>query len=818
MIGNKSDMKRKSFVVFVALALLCSCNKDSVFVQNTIVGDDVITSLEDIEIPCVGGGFTLAFTSEVPWTVDGCPDWLSLSKTSGNKGTAIIKFSASVNDYRQDREANLVFKAKDGSFSTPFNISQTFPYLKVSADTLSFGWTSAKTTRPEVDVKTQTSVISISSNVNWKFEEVSTKSADVDLDKFALSAMSGEGDRDVEFIPITDNHSPAPYDLKLRLYAVMTGPEGDNVQIPVEAADEFTIKLHQDNLFFLVNDSSYDSNVEIGELNDDENNNLSVKSEVEWEVSDCPDWVIVDKSAGNGETTINIKADGVNPFREVRSGVLRLNTEAGAYRDINISQRGYALEADQTSVYIANEDLTDKIINLKTSGPWEITDVPSWLDVSPLAGPGSAEITVKAKKQNFNLENISSELKIFSTLNELYEGISIDQQRFLFDLEADPELSDLPTLKKKSYHVNFVSSGKWEILGKPDWLDISQINGDKGETSFTIGPNSGNPDTKSDRKVELTFVSIAHRDRGISVTKQLTVKQRKYTFDITGNNWTNIPAYDDSFNGSTSSSSSSSSTKYSISVDCSVDWKISSCPDWLTPNVTSGDGTPDIQVVFTPHNNTQKSSRSAKVVITSELNNDKKEFYATQDAFVFNEEDKSFNVPVMNTDSYVVTFDLTSGVPWTIQSGYSSWTNPSVKSGKGTGSITFTPEINTDQSSRTGKVVIYCALSNEQKTITFNQDKYEFNSSAKTVTFTDTPSAPITENVICSGNWKVESSADWLAVSASTSRGNGTVTFTAKNNTAETSRSTTVTVTSTDNTSLKKVFTVNQDKHEKKKK
>lgn len=817
MIGNKSDMKRKSFIVLVALALLCSCNKDSVFVQNTIVGDDVITTFEDIEIPCVGGGFTFAFTSDVPWTVDGCPGWLNLSKTSGNSGTTIIKFSANVNDSRQNREANIVFKAKDGSFSTPFNISQTFPYLEISADTLSFGWTSAKTTRPEVEVETQTAIINISSNVKWKFEEVATRSADVDLDKFALSVISGEGDCDVEFIPITDNHSPAPYDLKVRLYAVTTGPDGDDVQIPVDAVDEYTIKLHQDNLFFLVNDSSYDSDVEIGELNDNDDINLSVQSEVEWKVSDCPDWVVIDKSTGNGSTTINIKADGVNPSREVRSGILRLNTEAGAYRDINITQKAYVLESDLKSVSIGNEDLAEKIINLKTSGPWKITDVPSWLDVSPLAGQGSAEISIKAKSQNFNLDNNSSELRIYSKLNELYEGVPIVQQRFLFDLEADPELSDLPTLKKKSYSVNFVSSGKWEISGKPDWLDISQTKGEKGETSFTIGPNSGNPDTKSDRKVELTFVSIAHRNRGISVTKQLTVKQRKYTFNITGSNWADIPAYDDSFSSSTSSSSSSSS-KYSISVDCSVNWKISSCPDWLTPNITSGDGTPNITVEFTPHNNTQKSSRSAKVVITSELNSDKKEFYATQDAFVFNEEDKSFKVPVMNTESYVVSFDLTSGVPWTIQSDYAKWTNPSVKSGKGSGSITFTPEINTDQSDRTGKVVIYCALSNEQKTITFKQTKYEFDSTAKTITFTDTPAASVTESIICSGNWKVESSADWLTVSASTTKGHGTVTFTAKNNTAETSRSTTVTVTSTDNTSLKKVFTVNQDKHEKKKK
>ena len=812
MIGNGFDMKRKVLMVFAACAaLLCSCGKDSDLKQNAITGEEAMTSLEDTEIPCVGGGITLAFTSDVSWKIEGRPEWLNISPSSGKKGTTTIKISTGVNTYREDRVANLVFQASDGSYSKPFNISQTFPYLKVSADTLSFGWTSARTTRPEVDVNTQTTIIQISSNVKWMFEEVPTKSADVDLNKFAVSAISGEGDQNVEFIPISDNFSPAPYELKVRLFATTVGSNGETVQIPVEAADEYVIKLHQDNLRFLIDDYSGDASVEIGELNDADDLNLSIDSEVEWKVSECPDWVVVDKTSGTGEVTLNIRADGVNPLREIRSGILRLGTVSGAYRDIYVSQKGYKLDADVDRINILNDDTNEITFNLSTSGPWEIKSVPSWLEVSPLSGEESAKITVRAKGQNYDLADLSSDINISSKLNELVESVPITQERFLFDLTSDSELADLPTLNIKKYSVVMRSSGGWEIKDKPAWLDISRMSGDKGETSFTVGPNSGNPDTRTDREAELVFVSVTHRNLGISVEKSMKVKQRKYTFSVDGSSIANtvIPAYDESFG-------TNSSKSYSVPVDCSVKWEITSCPEWLKPSVTSGDGTPHVVVKFTPLNNTQKSSRSATVVFRSEMN-DTREFSVRQDEFVFDNEDKSFDVPVMNSDTYSVTFDLTADVPWTIQP-YDSWTNPSVKSGKGSGSIVFTPGINANLTGRTGTAVIYCALSGESKTITFAQQPYVFDSTSKTITFTDTPTSSVTESVICSGNWTAQASAAWLTVSASTTKGNGSITITAQNNTAETSRTATVTVTSSDNTTFKKVITVNQDKHETKKK
>ena len=800
---------RKSLAVLAAMAaMLCSCSKDTNLKQNSAFGDDVMTTVKDTEISCTGGGFTLVYTSGSAWKITNCPDWLEVSPLSGKTGATVINFSAGVNTAREYREANLVFQSSNGSDSKMLNIYQKFPYLTISRDTLNFGWNSARTERPEVDVDTRTTTVRIESNVGWKFEEVPTRSADIDLSLFGISTMSGTGDQDVEFIPLSDNFSNAPYELKVRLFATYTDSNGQTAQIPLEAVDEYTVNLHQDNLLFLVNDSQDAASVEIGELNDDENINLDIVSEVEWSVAECPDWVRLDRTGGIDSLTLNIRADGVNPAREERSGVIRLSTESGAYREINVSQKGYVLNSNLSHLDFPNEGGTGKVFRLTTSGGWEIKSVPEWMEVSPLEGEGSGEISVRVKDQNYDLADISSEIKISSKLNDLYENVQVVQDRFLFYLTYDSALESLPTSKLQPYSVTMHSSGSWELKDKPDWLDISTYGAGKGDVTFNVTPNSGNPDLEADRVGELVFVSIAHRDRGEPVEKSLTVRQKKFTFNVDGSLMASVPAYDPSFD------SGQPSSKYYAVLDCSAGWYIlqGGNKPWLVPETTEGEDADGFKLRFTFRNNTSKNSRGVTVYISNLLNNEWVTFRMNQEAFVFDDDDETFNVTALNPGTHSVSFDLTAGVSWVIDE-CDSWIKPSVTKGTGSGSVSFTPEINAETSARSGEARIYCEYSGDSKRIIFEQEAYEFDSEAVSISFSDTPASPVKEDIICTGSWTARSSASWLSVSPASGNGNGTITITAQNNTEERERSATVTVTSSDNTSLKKVFTVTQEKH-----
>lgn len=792
--------------ILVLGLLISSCAKDDT-IQNSISEGNTVTSLEDTEISCTGGSFSLAFTSNVSWTLKNCPKWLNVSKITGKKGTTVIEMSADINATRKDRVANLVFSATDGSFETPFNVSQTFPYLNVSRDSLSFDWNNARTDRGEIEVNTNTAKISISSNIHWMISPIgSTKAAGIDISEhFAISTEEGVNNSDVEFIPIKDNFSKEPYEFLLLLRPVMEDAKGNIVVIPAEAADSYTIKLHQKNLRFLINGSTDDASIEFSEINDNKDINYIIDCEIPWKVSHKPDWVILDKEQGGENVTVNFLADNANPDKKVRSGMIRLMTDAGAYRDIAVSQRAYIFDIDKNYFNIENDDTTEKIVTLNTTGTWEVTNIPDWLNVEPTSGSDTTDIRISAKGQNLNFYDNSQLFTIMSTMNDLSESVSVKQDKFIFEVTPDDALKDLPTMNTKAYPVSIVSSGKWEIQGKPDWVNISKSSDDKGSYTIDIGPNCGNPDLNSDRTATLSLVSLNHREAGIPETRSITVKQRKYTFEVSESSFGVLVAYKPGSKKAT--------------IKCSSDWEIESCPAWVTPDKTSGDGKNDVIITFDIKDNLIKSGRSQGVVIKSLYNNEIKTISIAQDAFVFDNEAKDFtSVPVMNTASYTVNFNLTDKAPWSIEK-CDDWLNPDSKNGTGSSTVTFTPKPNPNLTPRTGKATIYSEANDESKTITFTQEEYVFDSDSENYSFTELSTTKETVSVICSGPWTISDAPDWITLSESKASTSANITLSPKKNTTRSARSAKLHVVSNlhkDYTSndFKKEISVSQDAFE----
>lgn len=799
--------KINAYLLVLTVSLICACSKDGSTAQQQIDEGGTVTSLDDTEILCTGGGFTLAFTSNTSWEMAGCPDWLTVSKKSGRQGTTVISFEADVNCTRAVRTAQITFAAKDGSFEKPFKVTQDFPYLTIDTDTLSFNWNAAREKHEGVTTDTNTKIVKISSNVQWQIGGLPvTKAAAVDVNDYGLSAVDGRDDYELEVIPLKDNYGKLPADNKIRIYPVMPDANGNLIEIPSEAADSYTVKLHQANLRFLINDSTDDSSIEFSELNDNNDINFTVDAEVPWTVSACPDWVVMSSRKGEGVSTVNFLADGATPTTEPRSGVITLSTVAGAYRNIEVSQKAYVFSVEDVAVTIGNDDLGEYKFNITTTGTWKITNVPSWLDVSPLectqttpqSGTQVHEITVKAVGQNLTFEDYRQALNISSTMNSLSAAKSITQDKFIFDVTPSSTLADLPTMNTTKYATTINSSGRWEITGMPSWIDVSKTSSDvKGLFSITIGANSGNPDVSSDRSQTLTVTSLNHKDAGQTVTRTIVVKQRKYTFEVTPLTTVNLAAYKRSFG------------TIAKTVKCSSDWSLESCPTWVVPSATSGDGLTDVTIAFTPTTNLAKTSRTGTVTVKSLYNNETKSFTVNQEAFVFDNASKSFNVAVMNTAGFPVSFDLTAEAGWTIQSGYPSWLKPSAVSGTGTSTITFTPDPNPNQSERTGSATILSTVSGESKKVSFTQEKYVFDSSAESHSYTElaTTSTPLA--VTSSGPWTISDAPSWISLSSKSGSASANLTFAPAKNTKTTARAATFNVVSTLN-NLKKPVTVSQ--------
>ena len=805
MKGN--IMKLYRVLILGMTVVIASCQSKDDLQQSQITDGNAVLSVENRDIVSTGGSFSMAITANSTWSVSGCPEWLSMSKMSGKSGTTSINISAKCNETRANRAADLEFRAQDGSFTKVVKVTQAFPYLSIDKNNLIFNWNDCRTTRDGVEIDNNPQRIKISSNVAWRIEVMKAKAEGVDVSFLTLSADSGKNDYDLSVIPIRDNFDKVPYDVTFRLYPVVRDANGHETEIPSEAADSYELKVHQNNLRFLINDSVEDANYELSELNDNPTT-FKIDSEIEWNTSECPKWVKLDKNKGINIVTLNLQADGANPTLEERRGIVRLSTKAGAFRDISVYQKPYLFSTDQDHVTIGNDDMTDYKIHLSTTGTWEIKNIPSWLTVSPTActkttaesGKSVHEITITAKGQNLKFEDNSQSIHLCSLMNDMVKEIPVKQDQYVFTVQPDNSLVDLPTMDTNEYPVRIESSGKWEIVDIPSWLVIDKQSSDiKGVTDIKVKASSGNPDVTSDRQATLKVISVTHLDAGENVFREFIVKQRKYSFNVTPTGPITILPYRKSWN----------SNRVMVTVDCSSNWELEECPSWLTPSVTSGDGSKVTTIAFTPMTNTLKNGRSGIIRIKSLYNNEEKQIPITQEAFEFDNESKSFDVKVMNTETFHVSFSLSQEVGWAIGSGYPTWLKPSKTYGEGTSTIDFTPDPNPNQTERSGLAKIVCNLTGEEKSISFSQEAYVFDMTSESYSYSELDQSSDNVDVTSSGPWEVKDAPEWMELSPRSGNLTATVTIHPKKNVTLNSRMAQFSFVSTLN-NLKKLVTVNQ--------
>ena len=120
-------MRIRFFILMSGLAAaLFSCQSKDDLMQDPIEDGNTVLSVGDRDILPTGDVFSVAFTANSSWSLknENDADWLEYKPKSGKAGTTVIKMSADCNWDGKERHANLVFHAKDGSFSTDMKLTQ----------------------------------------------------------------------------------------------------------------------------------------------------------------------------------------------------------------------------------------------------------------------------------------------------------------------------------------------------------------------------------------------------------------------------------------------------------------------------------------------------------------------------------------------------------------------------------------------------------------------------------------------------------------------------------------------------------------------
>ena len=495
--------------LFAAGALILSSCDEQELIQGALEKEEYNT----VTMHPVGGMESLMIVASSNWTIF-APEWITCTPKEGKKGISEVTISADVNRTRIDRSGIILVKCNNAEDNQEIAVSQQAPYLKVdlldaegniiSNEEIGFEWNSSKGSGKG------SIFLRIASNIDWRLSLEQVEGAD----NFRLSTLSGSGDSRVELYADKNNLDRTRYVSSLNAFGTTSKDGNERVG---EGVDEFSWPLIHDNFVFLINDSYEDVTVSIDELNQIINNGaLSIETELPWRIGSTG-WVSVDKKSGSeGISNIEIKADGVNPSREQRTYDVKILSDSGAERTVTVIQDPYILSVDKKNLIFNNEGKQEQTIIISSSSNWEISSsLPPWLSVDPVSGSGSATIKVSCNSQNLNLSDNDYPLVFSSLQNSLSESSLIKQDRFIFEVAADENLSKIPNQSTQQYNVGIVSSGPWSIepVSTIDWISISKESGTGSET-ISVGANSVNPSEEYDRSVKLRLISEAHKSAG----------------------------------------------------------------------------------------------------------------------------------------------------------------------------------------------------------------------------------------------------------------------------------------------------------------
>lgn len=137
---------------------------------------------------------------------------------------------------------------------------------------------------------------------------------------------------------------------------------------------------------------------------------FSVSSNVGWTVAGNAGWLTVSPSSGSGNKGVVLTAVENNDVT-ARSCTLTIRTDDGVCVEtvrVEQSSAGAVLAvngASEAKLNFGGGEGESQQLNITANADWVISDVPDWIQVSPMNGKGNSVISIKTTKENFSDED-----------------------------------------------------------------------------------------------------------------------------------------------------------------------------------------------------------------------------------------------------------------------------------------------------------------------------------------------------------------------------------------------------------------------------
>lgn len=221
-----------------------------------------------------------------------------------------------------------------------------------------------------------------------------------------------------------------------------------------------------------------------------------------------------------------------------------------------------------------------EMVNIKTSGQWEIQTDVDWLEIEEMHDEESNSLSLKTSVNNSSFENRSGTIHVLfedkttKTINVVQSGLNADMQVDKDEIAVSNDLTE-------EISLSISSNISWEVETKDEWIKVD-INEGVNDGIVHIVAKSPNTSKKT-RKGEILI-------KGIEEDVVLTVVATQ-----PGLVFLDIDPEIISFSGQQDNSKS-------FTIESNIDWEITGIPEWIDIKPTKGDGSETIMISVSKEN------------------------------------------------------------------------------------------------------------------------------------------------------------------------------------------------------------------------
>lgn len=355
-------MKKFLIILLTGMVLLVAC-QDSVLVDNNWIVDvqgyylDLDTTEITFDNPGDGTAVLNVVSEGTPWIITEVPDWITLSADRGTSSTAV---TVSVTEYKRsgNRTGNFTFSSdlKKWSYNKKVYVQQvgSGPYIELAESSFSF------------DGNAHREIVAASSNFDWRYITDNTW-------------ITIEQTEDGMVVSVGINDTGWDRNGKVQIYT----PDGEWMA---------TINVYQSVAKASISPP--------GPLHFDLGGGsctLTVTSEAPWKVDASNSWWNVSPNSGKPGTTevsVNASWNNIPGERSAKIGFRFAHAERD-FATIEVLQEGAYTKLSDESVLRDLSSLGGEAhVTLIANIPWEITEVPDFISITPMSGDGTTELTL----------------------------------------------------------------------------------------------------------------------------------------------------------------------------------------------------------------------------------------------------------------------------------------------------------------------------------------------------------------------------------------------------------------------------------------